>query len=472
MKKRPGRRARWATRLTEAASPVFVIDGDRKVIFFNAGCETLTGWKADEVVGHVCDYRTEGEAGLESLTGSLCPPPEVFEGQRASVPAYVPNRQGQVLPRLVQFAPLADAEGSVDVVLGTIGPLEKTGSSPRISPAQQLHAELAALRQTLRQQFGVKSLIARSEPMQRVARQIRLAAGSMVPLFLQGEPGTGKEHVARAIHYESSVGRRSFVPLDCRRLTSHELKRGVRRAFDLPEDETGQQQSSKSSGTPVPALQPGTLYFAHLEAMPRDVQQRVVESFAEQGGDRPEIRLMASSSERLEPLLDDDRLRTDLYYLLTPLRIELPPLRQREDDLLPLAQWLLERSNRGEARQIGGFADGVLEQFRRYNWPGNVAELAAVIGECRQSATGTLIAEGDLPFRFRSGRDAQSVGPPVRRKPVPLEPLLAQVEKEQIEVALEESRYNKSQAAKLLGLTRTRLYRRMESLGIEDREGT
>ena len=179
---------------------------------------------------------------------------------------------------------------------------------------------------------------------------------------------------------------------------------------------------------------------------------------------------MAASCGPLDPAVVSGDFLPELFFALTPITISVPLLRHRQDDLELLAQYFLEESNRGAATQITGFHDAVLEQFRRYNWPGNVGELRAVVIESRNACTGSVIESESLPFRFRTGAGGQSVGPVARSRLTPLDPLLLRVEKEQIELALAEARYNKAKAAELLGITRPRLYRRMEVLGIVDRD--
>jgi transcriptional regulator with PAS, ATPase and Fis domain len=202
--------------------------------------------------------------------------------------------------------------------------------------------------------------------------------------------------------------------------------------------------------------------------LPRDGQKIVADAFRKDRGRGRDLRLMAATTRDPISLADDEQLRQDFFHLLTPLVIAVPPLRQRMGDLRFLAQYLLEELNRGEARQFNGFGDDVWEKFVEYNWPGNVGELLVVIREARALCNEPLIRVKDLPFRFRTGLDAQAVGPAWRPPVAPLEPLLAQTEREQIERALAESRHNKSRAAQLLGMTRPRLYRRMEILGIRD----
>jgi len=178
--------------------------------------------------------------------------------------------------------------------------------------------------------------------------------------------------------------------------------------------------------------------------------------------------LVAATTGDLRPAVDREDVLPELFYLLTPLSIELPPLRRRGEDLPLLAQHFLEAMNPGSDKQVTGLAEGVLEKFREYNWPGNLDELAAVLEEARTACRGSTIGLGDLPFRFRSGLDAQAVAPSATFSPEPLEEYLARIEAEQIRRALKQSRQNKSKAAELLGVTRARLYRRMEALGIDD----
>lgn len=443
-----------------------MITAGRRVAFFNSGCERLTGWSGVEIIGKVCDYVAgDVAADSEALSSNLCPPPEVFAGVPADVPAYLPHRNGEPLPRLLRFQPLVDDEGNLEGILGFILPIPTPMQTVDTTPTRKLHAELSALRLGLRQRFGIRTLVCKSPPMLRVLDQITVARSSTAPLLLRGEIGTGKEHIARLIHYESDSRHRTFMPLDCRRLSALELKQAVRRFL-----EGGRIEEHGAAGGQ--GLRPGTLFFANVDQLSRDIQQTIVDAFGpNQSERRTDLRLIGSTSADFRKALDDDSILSEFYYLLTTLEISLPPLRARGEDLSLLAQSLLEDLNRGDAKQVGGFAENVWDRLREYQWPGNTDELRLVVTEARSNCQETTIRLEDLPFRFRTGLEAQSVGPPVAPRITPLEDLLARIEKEQIERTLEETRHNKSKAAELLGLTRPRLYRRMESLGIEDREG-
>lgn len=461
---------RLNSRLSGVETPVALIGKDRKVLFFNQGCEKLTGWNADLVMGSICEYTTEGDPQtVRALLGSLCPPPQVFEGQFVEAPAFLPRQTGRPVARRVRHVPLLDEGGQVDCVLVIISKIENTPIVTTASPTQRLHAELTSLRASLRQRYGISTVIAQSEAMLRVVQQVQLAIEGRAALVLEGEPGTGKEHIARVIHHEraraltqeNEFRQEAFVPLDCARMLPIDLKRTLRRFFRAVDNE-----DEEAAPHPPQSVQPGTVYLQNVDAMPRDVQEFVVESWATIG-EESRLRMMASTSKHLDRLVESETLRKDFYYLISPLRIALPPLRNRPQDFELLAQALLERLNVGANVQREGFDEDVWTEFREYNWPGNLEELATVIQEATQACRGTLIGRDDLPFRFRMGRDAQSVGPALEPQPRPLEPYLERIEREQIEWALELAKFNKKKTAELLGLTRTKLYRRIEALGIE-----
>jgi DNA-binding NtrC family response regulator len=459
MARRSATSARAATGLGESFACVFLITVRRQIRLFSRGCERETGWSAAEMLEHRADYLTEADAqSAAAVAAAIAPPPEVWQGQSLAAAIDLPHREEEPRPRLVQFFPLVDEAGAVTSVLGVITPVPAPGSPHAPSVVQTLHAELAALRHELRQRFGERTLVARGPAMHRVLTQIKVAQASAAPVLLQGEPGSGREHIARVIHYGGAHGRRSFVPFDCSQVDSLELKRSLRH---LAEERTGGDSP----------LSPGTLYFTNLDAAPADVGERVAEFVS---GDLTSLpRIIASTSTPLEPLVDEQRFPRELYYRLTSLVIDVPPLRERLDDLGPLAQLFLEELNRDADQQVSGFSDDVQQQFRRYHWPGNLDELRAVVVEARHAATGPLILPDHLPFRFRTGVDAQKIAPRQRAQPLPLDALLEQVEREQLELALEETRGNISQAAELLEIPRARFYRRMQQLGLsDDREPT
>lgn len=441
--------------LKDTDLPLFVLNAQRRLVFFNHGCERLTGWAASDVLGQVCDYLTEPDSQTPaSILAALAPPPEAWLGQPVDAPTNVPRQAADPAARVIHFYPLTDDEQIVNAMLGVIVSVPTNENCDRIPSTQRLHAELASLRQSIRQRFGEGALIGRSAVMHRAFSQIKLAQSSMASVLFVGEVGAGKQHLARILHYQSPLGKRAFVPLDCRRAATEDLEATLAR---LRED----QQAD--------ALRAGTVYFDFINAAPADFQLRLAEWITSNTSQHA-ARVMAGSTCPLEPLVEADSFSRQLYFALTTLVVEITPLRERREDLEPLAQHFLEELNRSAPHQVGGLTDDVWRQFRRYNWPGNVAELRAVIEEARSACSTPLITAENLPFRFKAGVGAQLVGPSIRPRPELLAPLLERIEREQIELALAESRQNKARAAELLGITRPRLYRRMELLGIVDLE--
>jgi DNA-binding NtrC family response regulator len=258
------------------------------------------------------------------------------------------------------------------------------------------------------------------------------------------------------IHFGGSGQANWFVPLDCRRLGADELQRVWARLLEVHRPHSG--------GTSGP--QPGTVYLADVECVPRDLQERLVKEFASAGPRSPALRLFSSTTRDLRDAVADQSVRADFLALISPLTITVPPLRERGTDLPLLAQHFLEEVNRQEPRQVSGFDEAVWPQLLRYRWPGNLDELLTVVREAHSHATDPLIRPADLPFRFRTALEAQESPPAALLPGLPLDTLLTNVETRLIALALERCRNNRSKAAEMLGIHRARLIRRIDQLGL------
>ncbi|MDZ4684995.1 MAG: sigma 54-interacting transcriptional regulator [Planctomycetaceae bacterium] len=442
--------------IRDSSTPLFVLNHRRQVASFNQGCERITGWAAEHVLGRRVEAVTEDDPeSVAAVLAALMPPVECWQGRACQLPILIPERGHGATSRVVQFWPIRDSEGAVHMILGIVD--ETAPAVARTIPtlAQTMHAELAALRLELRSRYGLGALVGRSPAMQRACEQVRLAQGATSTVLLVGESGAGKEHLARTIHQAGPQSRRVFVRLDCRLTPALEIKRALRLAS---ESATGRSAD--------PDLQPGTLYFADIDVAPADVHDRLLEWFAAGSDD---VRIMASTTSDLGPLVEQGRFPEPLLYRLSTQTILLPSLRDRPEDLRPLAQFFLEERNRAADRQVSGFSEDAWQQLAHYRWPGNLDELAAVIQEARDACPDDLIQPDHLPFRFRTGVDAQRLGPPPRRAVQPLDQVLEHTERELIEAAVADARGNMTLAAERLGINRARLYRRMEQLGIGGR---
>lgn len=448
--------------LGQTAIPVFVIAADNTVVYFNEGCEKLTGWNAAEVLGQTCRYSTSApSSSVESITGAICPPSDVWHGQELHLPAYLTHRHGTSLPRVIHFFPLRGVKDKISSVLGLVGAMKSPLPAGPVSPILQLHAELAAIRGDLRKRFGEQSFLTRAASMDKVLNQLDLAIHSQVQVHLVGKPGTGKEHFARVIHYSGSQKTGWFVPLECARLDHAGLSGPLDRLLEV--STTG----AASSGRP----QPSTVYLADVERLPRDLQERLSQALkAQKKSEQSPWRLISSGIRPIQESIREGLLHPDFADQLTTLTVELPPLSDRQSDIPVLAQHFLEDLNRKDPAWRTGFADAIWPVFERYHWPGNLDELQIVVQECAAATTDGVIRIADLPFRMRTGLQAQDVPPAPIPLSLPLDEMLMRVETNAIRLALERGRDNKTKAAEMLGINRARLYRRMQQLGIEDRE--
>ncbi|MEX0586765.1 MAG: sigma 54-interacting transcriptional regulator [Pirellulales bacterium] len=442
--------------LTNATLPVFVLDERRVVLFFNQGCEQLTGWTAADLIGQVCDYHSSGDPGsIQTAVSRLCPPPDVLAGRSVRVPAELLHRDGASHARTIHYFVLRESDDAAAHFIGIIGPRDADSEREQTAAWQQ-HADLAALFSRWHRAHGEHTLVGVSSAAHRLREQLKVAASCAAGVHLYGERGAGREQIARLIHVRSARNSRAFVPLDCDCVPPIELKLTLRRLLS-----TADQPAAES-------LRAGSVFLRSAGDLPRDVQELLL-------SERDALtalgwQLISCDDRRLSDLVAEHKLLPAYVDLLSELVIDVPALRARRDDLPLIAQHVLEALNRGEPIQVGGFTPEVWDLFAKYEWPGNVAELDAVIREARATCTTPLIAPRDLPFRFRTGMDAQASGPSLAPQPVDLEALLARVAADHIRWALAASKSNKSQAAALLGLTRPRLYRRMEALGIADEE--
>ncbi len=442
--------------LSLTAQPVFVVDSRRVVLFFNRGCERLTGWAAGDLIGKVCEVHSDGVPGqVTTLLSALCPP---SDAEPTSQRIHLLTREGQSLDRVAHFFPLPPIEADPDKPeplrwLGVIGLPQSPLTVSPMSAESELHAELSALKSDLRKRYSLAQVVAAGTAMQRTLARLQLAVSSNTTIAFSGAAGTGKEHLARAVHYASEARMRAFVPVDCRQPAE-------------PLNETlGRLRQPEREELAIPLLRVGAVLLQHVESLPGQWQMWLTKSVDLNPGPHA-VRWMLSSEQSSEELVESETLLPEFRDRFGVLEVALPTLRDRPLDLPLLAQHALEECNVKSPKQLSGFSPDVWEQFRAYNWPGQLDELFTVIREAHAASAGPLVSVRDLPFRFRAGQDAQSVSPPPVVEPVPLDALLLRVEKEQLEAALARANGSKQLAADLLGIPRAKLYRRLEAHGL------
>jgi two-component system, NtrC family, response regulator HydG len=313
----------------------------------------------------------------------------------------------------------------------------------------------------------VSRLLGTSEVMRRVRELVECAAESDAAVLITGESGTGKELVAREVHALSRPRGGPFVVVGCAAVPERLLERELFGFRQRTVDDT------RSDGPDLwEAARGGTVFLDEVGDLPLGLQETLLKAL--QGGRVPrwggrgdvplDVRIISATSRDTESAIESGCLRPDLYYRLNAIHIDLPPLRARGGDLVELAQRFLDDVTRRVGKSIAGFTRRATEQLLAYDWPGNVRELRNCIERVVALARGDEIALEDLPERIRDYRSSHLLV--VGDDPSDFA-TLEDVERRYILRVIDACNGNKSKAARILGIGRKTLYRRLESFGIE-----
>ncbi len=414
----------WRAFFQQSKTPVFVLGKNRRLRFANSAWEALTGVKLSEALGMVCSSRRHSTP----LAVAMAPTPEALAGRvdRARRPAP-PGRNGPPWWD-VTFAPLAGDDG----VFGIVGFVAVVGE-PVPAAAKKIPASVSALRDRHAAHFSLDLLTGESTASARLVAQARLAAQMPAPVWIVGEPGSGKESVARVIHYAGPLRDRAFVGIDCTGIQPYLVE-------SLLFGQAGLVGSERL----------GTVYLKEPAALPRDMQQKLADHFSEQAS----ARLICGSTRGAAEAVAAGELVAVYHTSLSVFEVRVPPLRDRLDDLPRIASRLLPD------RTLDPAALAVLQA---HQWPGNLRELAEVLSNAAAVTPSGPILRGHLPFDLRA---SAGLTPPTPPKTLNLEEILEAVEKRMIQLALRKTKNHQSETAELLGIFRARLWRRLEALGI------
>ncbi len=431
--------------LNSISEGVMTLDKDWKIASWNRAAEKITGFHKEEVLGKECL-----KVFRASLCRDLCPVDKALSCGHPyqDVEVSIRNKKNELVQLLVNAAPLYNDRGEI------IGGLETFRDVSRNKWLQE----------ELENHYGYKSIVGRSPAMQRVFEIISNLINSDTTVLILGETGTGKELIARALHFHGSRREKAFVAINCSALPEgtleSELFGHVKGAFTgAVSNHVGKFEMANG----------GTLFLDEIGDISPAIQVKLLRVLEEReihrlGDNRPirvDIRLITATNQDLYKKVLNGSFRDDLYYRLNVFPVNLPPLRERIEDIPLLLGHFIAKFNQQMGKKIQGIADRVLEILEGYHWPGNVREFSNAIEHAFVHCKGVLITPSDLPESILR----QSSPDRVHKAPKP-QRVLDNAERELILKELEAAGWKKGIAAKRLGMSRATLWRKMEKHGI------
>jgi len=340
----------------------------------------------------------------------------------------------------------------------------------RAMERQQLIEEVRTLRSAMDQRYGFEKIVGHSKSFLRVLDQAARVSQRDTTILIQGETGTGKELVARAIHHNSQRSSRPFIAINCgaipRELVESELFGYSRGAFTgALTNKAGRFESADG----------GTLFLDEVGDLPLEAQVKLLRVLQEGelhklGSSTPikvDVRVIAATHRNLAAMVEDGTFREDLYYRLAVVPLRVPPLRERREDIPELVDALFQRSRERHGLNEVRLAAGVYQRLVSHRWPGNVRQLENLLERLLVLSSSDLITVDDLPEELSPNAPSTAIiWPDLPEEGISLE----SVERELISRALEKCGGNQSQAARYLDISRRTLIYRMEKHGLADPE--
>ena len=412
--------------------------------------------ESQAIDGVLLDLRLPGAGGLEALRR--------IKERRPEAVVVVVTGYGTV-----QSAVQAMKNGAYDYVTKPFSVDELKLLLERVSSHLRLKTENRLLREKVKSKQGFGGIVGRAPEMEKLYRIIAKAANSAHPVLILGESGTGKEMVARSIHYSGPFRDKPFIPVDCGSLVptlvESELFGYVKGAF------TGANQAKDGL---MAIAEGGTIFLDEVGELPIDLQAKLLRAIQEKeirpvGSTRRvpiNIRILAATNRDLEQAVMQGAFRRDLYFRLNVLSLRIPALRERRQDIPLLIAHFMDRMTRTSS-QNKVLSDDALKAMLGYDWPGNVRELENCLERTFAFTSGPLIHTTDLPREVANLPMAESANGNGHASPQPKIIPMAELEKQTILSAIAELNGDKLQAARLLGIGKTTLYRKLKDYAME-----
>ncbi len=428
--------------LNSITDGVFTVDREWKITSFNRAAEKITGIPGKEAIGQPCSYVFRA-----SICEGSCALRHTMEtGEPATnLPIYILHSDGSKIPVSISTALLKDSSRKV------IGGVE-TFRDLRI---------VEELKRELKEKYLFSDIISRNHRMRAIFDILPAIAESNSTVLVEGESGTGKELVCRAIHSLSPRKNGPFVAINCGALPDTLLESELfgykAGAFtDARKDKPG--RFALAEGGTVLLDEIGDISPALQVRLLRLLQEKVYEPLGATETVQADVRILAATNKNLDELIEKEIFRKDLYYRINVVRITIPPLRERMEDIPLIAEHFTEHFNNLQNKQITGISDAAMAALINHDYPGNVRELENAIEHSFVLCRGEQILPEHLPLKFQHTAERKHSPQGVFT--------IRELEAMHITEALKRNNWNKTIAAKELGIGRSRLYRKIEEYGI------
>jgi PAS domain S-box-containing protein len=433
--------------LTEAifesiSDGVFTVDPEWRITSFNRAAEEITGVPRKEAIGRRCS-----DVFRSSMCGAACALQQTLKTGKAIIgkSGYIINADGDRIPISISTAVLRDAKGRLAGGAETFRDL----------------SEVEALRRELEGKFQIGDLSSRSPLMQRVFEVLPAVAASPSTVLILGETGTGKELVARTIHSLSPRNEGPFIAVNCGALPDTLLESelfGYKAGAFTGANKDKPGRFALARGGTIFLDEIGEVSPALQVRLLRVLQERTYEPLGATRSESTDARIMAATNKDLAEQVRRGVFREDLYYRVNVVRIELPPLRRRKEDIPLLVEQFIVRFNRLQRKSVPGITAEALSLLMAHDWPGNIRELENAVERafilCQEGSIGIEHLPQELRAPGMAGVDSD------------MRSAHDILDAQAIRTALERNAFNRLAAAKELGIHKTTLYRKMKKLGI------
>jgi len=403
----------------------------------------------------VTDLKLPGMSGLEFL--------QSIKRQNAALPVVVMTAFGTV-----ETAVEAMKAGASDYVLKPFSLTEMRMKIRKELDVRNLQEENRSLREALGKKYSHPNIVARSAKMQEVLATVERVAPTNSTVLLGGESGVGKDLIARAIHEKSRRARGPFLKINSTAIPENLLESEL---FGYEKGAFTGAAASKPGKFEL--ADKGTLFLDEIGDVPPATQVKLLRVLQEReferlGGTKTikvDVRLIAATNRDLRAALEEGTFREDLYYRLNVVPIDIAPLRERKEDIPDLVNLFISRFAADSGKSIENISADAMQILVNYHWPGNVRELQNIVERACALAKGNMLQASDIHLDVRQAKSTNGAG-----GFLPNGMTLEQWEDEMVQEALRRANGNKSQAARLLGLSRNALRYRLSKIGITDEE--